>query len=273
VPDFETGDVLYLTGEATILVGSDAAKVAPRAKLAVRIRIVAARFVCDGLPFRGDDAVDYSPYNPLVPGKPVAGDVAAQAITARAVATLVGREVLTPTIARFTFKLEGTKMDLWKPGQHVTLDFAEELNVGWSHMRDDDPGSLNDDFVRTFTVSSVPVEGKKEFQITVRRHGAATGLLWRWNLRVPLEVPVLGFGGEEEHRIPEVDDGKTAVFVAAGVGITPALAQVPGLIAAGRPFRVLWGLRSEDLGFADDVFTQVVGLAKRTTVILYHAMQ
>lgn len=281
VPDFATGDVLYLTGETKILVGDDAARLLPHTKLAVKIHVTAARFVRDGLPFRGE-VVDYSPYNP--PVRRVAGEVAGVAEeTSTVTATLLNREMLTPSIARFTFSLATSSttrgVRMWKSGQHVTLDFSEELDVGYSHMRDDDPASLNDDFVRTFTVSSAPaaagpgkgeeeVRDGTEMQITVRKHGPATGLLWRWNLRAPLEVPVLGFGGEEEHRVPEVDDGREAVFVAAGVGITPALGQAPGLLAAGRRFRVLWSLRAEDIPLAVDVFGKIGGLAERTTVFV-----
>lgn len=275
VPDFETSDVLYLTGETKILVGSDASRLLPHTKLAVKIHVTAARFVRDGLPFRGE-VVDYSPYNP--PVRRIVGESAAEAAATKAsvIATLKNREVLTPSIARFTFTLATTTtraVKMWEPGQHVTLDFSEELDAGWSHMRDDDPASLNDDFVRTFTVSNEPGPGAEvrdgtEMQITVRRHGPATGLLWKWNLRVPLEVPMLGFGGEEEHRVPKVDDGKEAVFIAAGVGITPALGQVPALLAAGRRFRVLWSLRAEDLPLAMDAFERIEGLAERTTIFV-----
>lgn len=278
VPDSETSDVLYFTGETKILVGSDASRLLPHTKLAVKIHVTAARFVRDGLPFRGK-VVDYSPYNP--PVRRVAGESAEAAAAAKAsvIATLKNREVLTPSIARFTFTLAPTTPTtrtvprMWKPGQHVTLDFSEELDVGWSHMRDDDPASLNDDFVRTFTVSNEPrsseeVQDGTEMQITVRRHGPATGLLWKWNLRVPLEVPVLGFGGEEEHRVPEVDDGKEGVFIAAGVGITPVLGQAPALLASRRRFRVLWSMRAEDVPLAVEVFGRIEGLAGRTTIFV-----
>ncbi|ERS96522.1 hypothetical protein HMPREF1624_06726 [Sporothrix schenckii ATCC 58251] len=36
--------------------------------------------------------------------------------------------------------------NVWQAGQYITLDFGTELDLGWSHMRDDDPQSLNDDF-------------------------------------------------------------------------------------------------------------------------------
>lgn len=311
VPDFSTGDVLYLSGEARILVGDESARLLPRTKLAVRMRVEAARLVRDGLPFRGD-VVDYSPYNP--PVRRLAAEITHLGETgggggdgkARAAVVLVGREVLTPTIARFTFRLEagagaaGRTTTPWVPGQHVTLDFGPELDVGWTHMREDDPASLNDDYVRTFTVSNAPPtptpppeeeeqqhKGPVEVQITARRNGPVTGLLWRWNLRAPLEVGVLGFGGGESFRIPRgVDDAEGGadgkekkavrrrvdpVFVAGGVGITPLLAQAPGLLAgAGSKarLRVLWSLKGEDLPFAADEFARIPGLAGVTRVFV-----
>lgn len=303
VPDFESGDVLYLTGETQILVGADSSRVLPHTKLAVKIHVTAARFVAKGLPFRGGggDATDYSPYNPPVRRLAAeTGEGLAPADTKpSATATLVSRDLITPTVARFTFRLETTpgekrkQLGRWKAGQHVTLDFAPELDIGWSHMREDDPASLNDDFVRTFTVSNAapppPSDGDggdddeavitdgTELQITARRHGPATGLLWRQNLRVPLELPVLGFGGSEAFRAPVGGGGKNekeAVFVAGGVGITPILAQAPGLLAASSEgqaagfFSLLWSLRAADLPLAIDSFARCEGLAGRSRVFV-----
>ncbi|KAI3393033.1 hypothetical protein diail_4809 [Diaporthe ilicicola] len=317
VPDFDTGDVLYLTGDTKILVGAEAGKILPHTKLAVNIHVTGARYVAKGLPFRGG-APDYSPYNPPVrrlaaekdPGLPQDDSPTKPP----AMATLIGREIITPTVARFTFRLETSRqLKKWKPGQHVTLDFSPELDIGWSHMREDDPTSLNDDFVRTFTVSNNPApapapagpEGSSgisssssedipdgtELQITVRRHGPATGLLWKQSLRVPLELPVLGFGGSEAFRAPlgdqaehnrsSGDGGKEVVFVAGGVGITPVLAQAPGLLLSspssspsgpaagnGGGFSLLWGLRAVDLPLALDSFSRCEGLATRSHVFV-----
>ncbi|EON99787.1 putative oxidoreductase fad-binding domain-containing protein [Phaeoacremonium minimum UCRPA7] len=282
VPDFASGDALYLTGETSVLVGRDAAALLPHSKLAVKITVTAARFVRDSLPFRGD-VVDYSPYNP--PVRRLASEQAALVAPSAeaasgppATATLVKREVLTPSIARFTFKLRPSRpgaLKQWKPGQHITLDFSEELDMGWSHMRDDDPKSLNDDFVRTFTVSNAPgvgadVRDGAELEITARKNGPATALLWRHNLRVPLELPVFGFGGEEAFRLPtgSTKDGKEAVFIAGGVGITPVLAQASGIVEGGSPLTVLWSLRAEDLPLAVDTFKRLPGLAGRVRLFV-----
>ncbi|KAK4220019.1 putative oxidoreductase [Rhypophila decipiens] len=282
IPDFETSDVLYLTGETELLVGLKAAAVMPHAKVVVKIKVKEARFVKDGLPFRGV-SLDRSPYNPPVrrlaseglPGVVVGDDEGDGPV---AIATLVKRHVLSPTIARYTFKLrneKGRPIPAWKPAQYVTLDFGGELDQGWSHMREDDPQSLNDDFVRTFTVSNcLPEEMEEvtgeetELEITVRRHGPTTGFLWDYKFQVPLELPVLGFGGEDSFRIPTATGGGRSVFVAGGVGITPLLAQAPGLIKADADFILLWSLRSEDLGVVVDSLQRIPGLAQRTRLFV-----
>ncbi|UNI18294.1 hypothetical protein JDV02_004570 [Purpureocillium takamizusanense] len=321
-PDFATADVLYLTGTATVLVGEAAASsLLPRSNLAVRIDVTDARLVEGGLPFRGAEG-EPSPYNP--PLRYLVSERAATApsrtgatTTTTLMATLVGREVLTPTVAIFTFELSssgsdssdgggggGGKEATWQAGQHVTLDFRPELYTGYSHMYDSDPQRINDDFVRTFTVSSEPppppppptktktagagTGKRRRFEITARRHGPATGLLWRQNLRAPLELRVLGFGGEASFRLPltaasAVDSSSSisggipheVVYVAGGVGVTPLLAQARGeggallTSSSSSPrLRVLWTLRGEDLGLAARVFADVPGLAGATTLFV-----
>ncbi|TLS30017.1 hypothetical protein PpBr36_03332 [Pyricularia pennisetigena] len=295
IPDFETGDVVYLTGTARLLVGDDAARLLPRTKVAVRIEVTAAKVVRDGLPFRGE-AGEFSPYNP--PVRRLATEMAAGLGVAEskgggsegvAVAVLKQRQVLSPTITRYTFALQPPtgspkgRVGSWTAAQHATLDFSSELDAGYSHMRDDDPQSLNDDFVRTFTVSNLPPESSSgeggarngEMQITVRTNGPVTRLLRNWNLRAPLEIPVMGFGGGSL-RIPAAaaaagddDAARPTVFVATGVGITPLLSQAGALLSAQQrsaraPLSVLWSLRREDVPFAADEFKRTPGLGAVT---------
>ncbi|KAI6362211.1 hypothetical protein MCOR25_006283 [Pyricularia grisea] len=297
VPDFGTGDVVYLTGNARLLVGETAARLLPRTKVAVRIEVKAAKVVRDGLPFRGE-AGEFSPYNPSV--RRLATEIAAglgvaevQGSGGIAVAVLKQRQVLSPTITRYTFALQPParspkgRVGTWTTAQHATFDFSSELDAGYSHMRDDDPQSLNDDFVRTFTVSNPPVfssssssslsssagEGRSrddELQITVRTNGPVTRLLRNWNLRAPLEIPVMAFGGGNL-RIPSSadDEARPAVFIATGVGITPLLSQAGALLSAqqwsaGARLSVLWSLRREDLPFAVDEFKRTPGLGAVT---------
>ena len=295
VPDFDTGDVLYATGTTRLLVGAAAAALMPHTNLAVRLRLTAARFVRRGLPFRGA-AIDLSPYNPPVRrlasegGGQAGADPTAGPPGGVATARLVRREALAPGLARFTFRLGGVRAGTraWRAGQSATMDFSAELDHGWSHMRDDDPTSLNDDYVRTFTVSGPAppaatggdndedegggeLREGTEMQLTLRRVGAATGLLFAAPVRAGLEVPVVGFAGEEGFRLLTTDaagGGREAVFVAGGVGITPLLAQAGAVLAGedggvGR-LRVVWSLRGTELGLAADAFARAAGLAART---------
>ena len=278
IPDFLTGDILYLTGSTTILMGEDASALLPRTKLAVKITVSKSIFVKSGMPVKGK-VIDYSPYNPPVrylPSErdPLMGDSSSN--EADISAELVKREILTPSINRFTFRLNskrGKTIPTWDAGQYMTFHFEDELDMGYAHMNNADPQSLNDDYVRTFTISSPPDEKEDrstvDLEFTMRKNGPVTGLLWRQGgstatLRgTHLEVPVLGFGGEERFRMRP-----GAVFVAAGVGITPLLAQAPGLIAQNADFDVFWSLKAEDAAFAVDTLERIPGLKERIRVYI-----
>ncbi|CRK17834.1 hypothetical protein BN1723_011401 [Verticillium longisporum] len=194
------------------------------------------------------------------------GGAAALPSTPLATATLQHRQPLTPSITRFTFALDAPHEPV--PGEYVTLDFAAELDHGWSHMRDDDPRSLNEDWIRSFTVSGSP--SARAFEITARvKRGGATELLAKHLLRGgPLEVAVRGFAVTEGTRMGAVAEGgeKKEVFVAGGVGITPLLAQAPGLLEDGKAFEVIWGVRGEDVGVVRDAVERIPGLAARLRV-------
>jgi hypothetical protein len=264
VPDFENGNVLYFTGSTEILVGKDAAAILPRSNLAVRVTITAALFVENGLSFRGE-AGDPSPYNPsvryLANEKHVPGT--REDSSSDALATLIKKENITPSIQRYRFRISSRKPISWSAGQYVTLSFEDELNMGYSHMRDDDPTSLNDDYVRTFTVSSYPGRDipADQFEITVRRHGPVTRYLSQVNERAGLEVPLKGFGGSFHV------SGKSIVpYVAGGIGITPLLAQLPELDIS--QLRLFWSISINDLGLVHDVFQRWPQLPLSTTLFI-----
>jgi ferredoxin-NADP reductase len=263
-PDFETGNVLYVTGTASMHAGREAAALIPRSNLVVTIAVSAMRFVGNGLPFRGK-VIDFSPYNPpvryLAAERPDALPPA-DAADRRLSATLIEKERLTPTIARLRFRIDGRGEDAergWKAGQYAALSFDDELGLGYSHMRDDDPTSLNDDLVRTWTVASAPVpsgsgssRGAVEFEIIMRAVGRVTNYLYKFDTRRELTVPLLGFGGEFAI---EQGDGKVVGFVAGGAGITPFLAQAGSLDAKG--VRGFWAIRAVDLGLVRAVLERV----------------
>jgi ferredoxin-NADP reductase len=278
-PDFTTGDVLYVTGDVTLLFGSEAEAVMPRSYIVVKLAVTAGRFVKAGLGVRlataekdneQKELKGMSPYNPkvrLLASELIKSNASQHSDipAARQTATLLSQTPLSPTISRFAFTLSNPGTT-WKPGQYIILDFSNELDPGYSHMRDDDPRSLNDDFVRSFTVSSTPpplpisstdqgpgallgtdastkvAQAQDEsrgstFELTLRKisGGPVTEYLFKHglsgtrNTTLPLEVGVKGFEGAFAFDIEKaVGAGQDGrlVFVASGVGITPLLAQL-----------------------------------------------
>ncbi|KAH7346628.1 oxidoreductase-like protein [Rhexocercosporidium sp. MPI-PUGE-AT-0058] len=265
LPDFETGNALYVTGTTEILVGKDAAEVISHTNLAVKIKVEATRFVSDGLAFRGQNG-ESSPYNPPVRYLSTETPHSIGGTEKQTHAKLIDKKIITPTIARFRFHItDQVKESKWKPGQYVALSFADELDIGYSHMRDDDPKSLNDDFLRTFTVSSRQdaLDGNDQFEITIRRVGVVTEHLFQYNVRAELELPVQGFGGEF---IVEQVEGENVAFVAGGVGITPLLAQAQDLDM--ERLHLFWTNRADDIPLVTDTFDRIPGMAKATTVFI-----
>ena len=264
-PDFDTGDVLYITGTTEVLAGKDASDLIAHTNLAVKIRVDAVRFVSDGLAFRGQQG-ERSPYNPPVRFLSSESKTAVTKNSKQVMAKLIEKKLITPTIGRFRFQIaDPENASKWKPGQYVALSFADELDIGYSHMRDDDPKSLNDDFLRTFTVSSRQgvLDGHDQFEITIRKVGPVTDFLFRRNIRSGLEVPLQGFGGE--FFIQQGEDEKVS-FIAGGVGITPLLAQINDLDLKRLQF--YWTLKTQDLAFANDIFERVPGLAESTKLFV-----
>jgi NAD(P)H-flavin reductase len=275
-PDFETGDCLYVTGTAEILFGKDAAELMPRSNLVVRVTVTAIRLVASVLPFRGRTG-EYSPYNPVIrylaceQKQTRASKVDQHQNTAK----LLEQVQLSPTISRFRFSLSNAAT--YTAGQYVTIDASEHLDFGYSHMRDDDPRSLNDDFVRTFTVSSppgLPPHPSKsladdEFEMTIRNVGVVTGLLFKHGLggrerQADFEVSIKGFGGsfvvEQDKKAPVV------AFIAAGVGITPLMPCLPCL--RFESLRLIWTIRVADVGLAIDLLDRHQDLAQSLTLFI-----
>jgi NAD(P)H-flavin reductase len=264
-PDYQTGNVLYITGNTEILVREAANSLLPRSNVVVKIKIEAARFVEKGLGFRGVPG-EPSPYNPPVRflAKEELHEISNS--SKHIYASLVEKKILTPTIARFHFNIaDPENASRWKPGQYVALSFQDELDIGYSHMRDDDPKSLNDDFLRTFTISSGPGEASSygQFDITIRKVGHVTEYLFRHNTRSKLEVPLKGFGGEF---IFQQEPGEHIACIAGGIGITPLLAQATVLDLSC--IRLYWTVRAEDLGLVLDSFEQFPGLVGCTKLFV-----
>lgn len=295
VPDFDTGNVLHISGTTKIIFGKDASRLLPRSNLAVQIRVDAAKFVHKGLGFRGLSG-EPSPYNPpvryLTTERPATNPDDPANDTTTSTATLLSRTLLTPTIARFRFRLSEPANHGWTAGQYVAFSFEDELSGGYAHSDDDDPRSLNDDYVRTFTVSSPPPpscgsrhhqagmagghelakEGRPppvsndEFEITIRNVGTVTRFLFTTNIRAGLDIPLRGFGGSFAIKQSDAAKGIITPFVAGGIGITPLLAQLLSLDLSR--LLVLWTVNSRDIGLVVDTMRRYPGLGARMRVFV-----
>ncbi|KAI4853546.1 oxidoreductase [Aureobasidium sp. EXF-8845] len=255
-PDFETGDCLYVTGTTEILFGREAAEVMPRTNLAVRVTITAARLVAYLASEQANGRTEARNSNEIT-------------------AKLLTQTPLTPTISRFKFALSNAIT--YTAGQYVTIDVSDHMDLGYSHMREDDPRSLNDDFVRTFTVSSppgLPPHPSKrladdEFEFTIRKVGVVTDFLFKHGLGPAakgseLEIGIKGFGGSF---VVEQNEHNSAVaFIAAGVGITPLMPCLPSL--KRNNLRLFWTLRAADLGLAVDMVRVTADLAPSLTLFV-----
>ena len=273
-PDFDTQDVLYVTGTTETLIGKDAALLLPRSNLLIKVHLTAARFIQQGLAFRGSPG-EFSPYNPPVRFLSIERPDLNAETSSKSVghAILLRKQIITPTIARFGFKItDPAAAGPWYPGQYVALAFEDELGQGYSHMRDSDPRSLNDDYIRTFTISSSKGQGAHpaEFEITIRNVGVVTDFLFRYPVRSGLELPLKGFGGS--FAMPASSgsgSGSEAVipFIAGGIGITPFLAQAADQ-QAGR-VRLFWMVSVRDVDLVIDTFQRYPFLASVSTTTVF----
>ncbi|TKB28046.1 hypothetical protein FCL47_00710 [Desulfopila sp. IMCC35006] len=99
--------------------------------------------------------VQFSPYKPPVrylPEELLAMGTAGEELSIGA--TLVDAHKLAGDIGTYTLSLDKPISCL--PGQYVILDFSDSLHREYTHMNDGNPQLINDDFIRTFTVSSAP---------------------------------------------------------------------------------------------------------------------
>ncbi len=250
-PDFETGEILYITGDAENLLGDDADALMPRVSLLTRIKVTGAVFVRGGLNLKQASKEQLSPYNPPVKylraelekmGHAIKAHDAAIPLTAKLIAT----KPLSSTISTFEFELsEAINAPL--PGGFGVFDFSDLVDAGYSHVNETNPQLVNEDYVRTWTLSGAPKfdEENNAFRttnrisVTVKRKpgGLMSNLLHNnaeklitYNLPVKFKGTGAGFSC-----FSEVAEGSPPKFpakmlwIAGGVGITPFMVMWDGL--------------------------------------------
>jgi ferredoxin-NADP reductase len=231
VPDFETGALLQVTGRARNLFDEDASRIMPGATLVTRITIDEAFLTSGALDLELAGGEELSPYNPRL--RRLASESERDGQSLHVKATLASIQKESKQISTFTFVLPAPAE--LAPGGHGIFDFAGHFDRSYQHMNDHDPQSLNDDYVRTYTVSRVSPD-RRQISITVKKAGFISSYLHALASRhgEPVEVDVRGFGGtftcfDHGSALPHM------IWVAGGVGITPFLAMYRALRDAGQP--------------------------------------
>ncbi|KAH0826279.1 hypothetical protein J3R83DRAFT_5751 [Lanmaoa asiatica] len=153
---FVTGVILYLTGDAHNLVGPAAQRLMPRVNALTTVHVTGYILVEDALPVRQKlgTQVLRSPYSPPVRllAEEITSTYFVDDIQETPKVTLAYIEVHSRDIATFTFE-SLTHVDVI-PGQAAILDFKSFVGaLPYQHMAPENPASVNDDRIRTWTVS------------------------------------------------------------------------------------------------------------------------
>ncbi|KAF9438921.1 hypothetical protein BGZ76_002920 [Entomortierella beljakovae] len=241
---FEDGDLLHVTGRAKIHVGAESQAIYPHTQRCVEVIIDGHILRKDALPFRMRTK-ELSPYNPTVPSNQQR--TIKELPTGRASATLSRITKHTDDISTFHFKT--SRPINYLPGQYAVLDFSQFDTVGYRHMAPDNPLSLNDDYIRTWTISSSPTLDSStsndnnrwletsEFEMTIKRKigGAVSNLLHSIsldNLRQPFTVPLVSTGGN--FTLPQTESNSDKqnptkfALISGGIGSTPFISMIRG---------------------------------------------
>lgn len=257
--DFKTGDVLYLTGTAQVVTGPAAMEIMVRQTCLTVIKATGYTFVHNALPAREEPGtLERSPYSPKVKflSAQLEGESASEAANNDLKARLTHATQFSHDIAILRFDVigppggnsSGVKI---RPGQAIVLDFMDWIGPPvYQHMANSAPSSINDDRVRTWTVSSAHGDGCAPttwFEMTMREapNGAVTGALFRaiagdtrdnWERNVQIAnaenviSDIVGVTGDfhlgtHEHEI-------RMLWVAGGIGVTPFMAMLAAITTA-----------------------------------------
>ncbi|KAF9554605.1 hypothetical protein CPC08DRAFT_171083 [Agrocybe pediades] len=258
---FTTGDILYVTGKARNVYGLEAHKIMPLQDTLTEIYVTGYTYIRDALPLRVKPGyeIDPSPYSP--PIKLLAEEAHLSKLFSheeQPTALLTRMTLHSPTIA--TFEWESSVPLKINPGQAIILDFKPFLGSRrYQHMSPMKPTLVNDDFIRTWTVSNyLPHDStSRSFSLTMREKtgGTVTGALFTIARKLSqlkpsaledsrglsLTAKVVGVNGDfvlpslpaeaAVEGLPEVEDEgiKRLFWFAGGIGVTPFISMLAAL--------------------------------------------
>ena len=245
-PNFHNGDMLHITGHAENLFDEEASALMPRTSMVTRIRITGAMFIKSGLNLKMRSNEQFSPYNPpiryLDQELKARGYPSESSSNSTATAELVATRTLTEDISTFRFKLSNA-MDAPFPGGFGVFDFSEVLGSGYLHMNEHNPQAVNEDYVRTWTLSNasdIDLENRRfkpmdHVEITVKRKPGGLVSNFLHDNIAPLKVTLKGMGaGFSCFQKDEMENRLTIppkmLWIAGGVGITPFMSMWEGIL-------------------------------------------
>jgi ferredoxin-NADP reductase/predicted pyridoxine 5'-phosphate oxidase superfamily flavin-nucleotide-binding protein len=232
--DFDTGDLLTLTGTAEVVWAGDELKAFDGAERAWRFRMSAGWRLRDALPLRWAFR-DFSPNSTLTG----TWDEAAARREAQRLAQTwrpyrVTRIVDESAVIR-SFHLapaDGHAVPPFQAGQHLPIRLK---TAGGETLH------------RTYTISQAPSD--EGLRLSIKREGAASSHLHD-QVRVGDVIEALGPRGQFTI---DVSPRRPAVLIGAGVGITPMVAFARHVVTEGfrnrrtRPLHLIQVARNEDL--------------------------
>ncbi|KAF9525589.1 hypothetical protein CPB83DRAFT_909061 [Crepidotus variabilis] len=257
---FLSGDILYITGTAQNLYGDDSRKVMPFQDTITEVYITGFTYVRQGFPLRetSEQKIQLSPYNPPVRLLAEEDQSSTLFSSQNLPKLLLNRITLhSPTVATFEWDVSTPIQIL--PGQAAILDFKPLLGSRqYQHMSPSRPSLVNDDFIRTWTVSSASDSDEattQSFSLTMREKpgGVVTGALFSLarklaegkpemldNVRgLELKVDLVGITGEfvlPKNVTSSSSATPSLLWIAGGIGVTPFIAMLSRLAASGNEF-------------------------------------
>ncbi|CAA7271302.1 unnamed protein product [Cyclocybe aegerita] len=249
---FVTGDILYLTGKARNVYGDEARSIMPLQDTFTEVFVTGYVHVRDAFPARQRPGytIQPSPYSPpirLLTEENPQSKIFSTSEQPKAL--LVSIKIHSPTLATFEWEVP-TPVHI-RPGQAAILGFMPLLGSRqYQYMAPQKPSAVNDDFIRTWTVSSAHEGegGTRRFALTMREKpgGTVTGALFTIARRLAqlkpealvdssvlgLRVDLVGISGDFVLPTPAASGSRTSpslLWVAGGIGITPFLSMLAAL--------------------------------------------
>ncbi|MFM0212009.1 pyridoxamine 5'-phosphate oxidase family protein [Paraburkholderia sediminicola] len=214
--DFASGDLLYVAALAEIIWDGPELANFPLAERLVRFRITEVRRSREALPFRWSE-VTYAPQfrTPAslatsLPAPPLESPWKKLRIAA------VHDE--TPMIRSFYFEsTDGTPLPAYEPGQYLPIRVPVD--------------GLDKPLTRTYTLSDA--SNRQQYRITVKRDGVGSSWLHE-RFAAGMQVETMAPRGAFTY---DSASPRPAVFISAGIGITPMITMLHHAIAAREPHR------------------------------------